>query len=96
MGTRGSFLGVMRQGHEADHSLPTSAEVKKMWFYTSTPPYVFMGQLYLLCAKCTLDERPSIFTTDKPGCYIRTNTTRVQLGKKFLVVGLKGHDAKTT
>jgi hypothetical protein len=22
---------------------PTSAEVKKMWIYTSTPPYVFMG-----------------------------------------------------
>jgi hypothetical protein len=27
---------------EAEHSPPTSAEVKKMWFYTSTPPYAFM------------------------------------------------------
>jgi hypothetical protein len=34
--------GVNRQGREADHSPPTSAEVKKMWIYTSTPPYVFM------------------------------------------------------
>jgi hypothetical protein len=33
--------GVERQGHEADHSPPTSAEVKKMWIYTSTPLYVF-------------------------------------------------------
>jgi hypothetical protein len=35
--------GVKRPGREADHSPPTSAEVKKMWIYTSTPPYVFMA-----------------------------------------------------
>jgi hypothetical protein len=34
--------GVKRQGREVDHSLPASAEVKKMWIYTSTPPYTFM------------------------------------------------------
>jgi hypothetical protein len=34
--------GVKRQGREADHS-PSSAEVKKMWIYTSTPPYAFMA-----------------------------------------------------
>jgi hypothetical protein len=28
-------LGVKRQGHEADHSPPTSAKVKKMWIYTN-------------------------------------------------------------
>jgi hypothetical protein len=28
--------GIKRQGHEADHSLPTSADVKKTWVYTST------------------------------------------------------------
>jgi hypothetical protein len=28
MGTGGSFPGVKWQGHEADHSLPSSAEVK--------------------------------------------------------------------
>jgi hypothetical protein len=33
--------GVKRPGREADHS-PPSAEVKKMWIYTSTPPYAFM------------------------------------------------------
>jgi hypothetical protein len=43
MGTGGSFPGVKRHGRAADHSPPTSAEVKKMWIYTSTPPYVFMA-----------------------------------------------------
>jgi hypothetical protein len=37
------FLIRMRPGREADHSSPTSAEVKKMWIYTSTPPYAFMA-----------------------------------------------------
>jgi hypothetical protein len=35
-------LGVKQPGHEADHSPPTSAEVKKMWIYIPTPPYAFM------------------------------------------------------
>jgi hypothetical protein len=35
--------GIKRQGREADHSPPTSAEVKKLWIYTSTSPYVFMA-----------------------------------------------------
>jgi hypothetical protein len=35
--------GVKLQEREADHSPPASAEVKKMWIYTSTPPYVFMA-----------------------------------------------------
>jgi hypothetical protein len=34
--------GVKRPGYEADHS-PPSAEVKKIWMYTSTPPYAFMA-----------------------------------------------------
>jgi hypothetical protein len=42
MGTGSSFPGVKRPGREADHS-PTTAEVKKMWIYTSTPPYAFMA-----------------------------------------------------
>jgi hypothetical protein len=37
------FLGVKRPGHEADHSPPTTAEVKKIRIYTSTPPYAFMA-----------------------------------------------------
>jgi hypothetical protein len=32
--------GLKQQGREADHSPPTSAEVKKMWI---TPPYAFMA-----------------------------------------------------
>jgi hypothetical protein len=34
---------VKRPGREADHSPPTSAEVKNTWIYTSTPPYAFMA-----------------------------------------------------
>jgi hypothetical protein len=34
-------LGVKKPEREADHSSPTSAEVKKMWIYTSIPPYAF-------------------------------------------------------
>jgi hypothetical protein len=34
---------VKRQGREASHSPPASAEVKKMRIYTSTPSYAFMG-----------------------------------------------------
>jgi hypothetical protein len=35
--------GYRGPGCEADHSLPASAEVKKMWIYISTPPYAFMA-----------------------------------------------------
>ncbi|PNF15380.1 hypothetical protein B7P43_G00977, partial [Cryptotermes secundus] len=35
--------GVKRPGRETDHSPPTSAEVKKTWIYTPTPPCVFMA-----------------------------------------------------
>jgi hypothetical protein len=45
MGTGGSFPGVKQQGREADHSPPVSAEVKKIWTYTSTPPYAFIVKL---------------------------------------------------
>jgi hypothetical protein len=43
MGTGGSFPGVKWLECAADHSPPTSAEVEKMWIYTSTTPYVFMA-----------------------------------------------------
>jgi hypothetical protein len=57
--------GVKRPGREADQSLPTSAEIKNPWIYTSTPLYVFMalclvnliqGQfyLYLTSAMCSM------------------------------------------
>jgi hypothetical protein len=49
--------GVKLQGRKVDHSPTASAEVKKMWIYTSTPPYAFItqcliseaqGQVYIL------------------------------------------------
>jgi len=43
MGTRDSFPEVRRQGREADHSPPSSAEAKKAWIYISTPQYAFMA-----------------------------------------------------
>jgi hypothetical protein len=43
VGTGGSFPGVKPPGREADHSPPTSAEVKKTWVYTSTLSYIFMA-----------------------------------------------------
>jgi hypothetical protein len=33
---------VKRLRHEADHSPPTSAEVKNAWIYTSSPPHAIM------------------------------------------------------
>jgi hypothetical protein len=40
--------GVLSQeakqlGSETDHSLPSSAEVKDMWIYALTPPYILMA-----------------------------------------------------
>jgi hypothetical protein len=35
-------LRVKRLGREVDRSPPASADVKKMWIYTSTPRYAFM------------------------------------------------------
>jgi hypothetical protein len=40
---RALFPGVKRPRREADHSPPASAEVKKTWISTSTPPYAFMA-----------------------------------------------------
>jgi hypothetical protein len=34
---------VKRPESETDHKPPASAEVKKMWIYTSAPPYAFMA-----------------------------------------------------
>jgi hypothetical protein len=40
--TDSSSPGVKRPECEADHSPPSSAEVKNTGIYTSIPPYVFM------------------------------------------------------
>jgi hypothetical protein len=36
-------MGLKLPEREADHSPPAVAEFKKMWIYTSTPPYAFMS-----------------------------------------------------
>jgi len=36
-------LGVKQLGHDADHSPPSSTEVKNAWCYTSTPPIRLPG-----------------------------------------------------
>jgi len=62
MGTGDSSLGVMQPGREADHSPPSTAEIKNAWSYTSTLQYAFMawcsvkaqGQVFLSrCRTCT-------------------------------------------
>jgi hypothetical protein len=45
MGTGALSSAVQRPRHEADHSTPTSAEVKKMWIYASTPPIRLHGMV---------------------------------------------------
>jgi len=42
MGPGGSFPRVKAAGRDSDHPTPTSAKVKNIWSYDSTPPYVFM------------------------------------------------------
>jgi hypothetical protein len=43
-GYRGALSSVIRRpGRESDHSPPASANVKRTWLYTSTPPYVSMA-----------------------------------------------------
>jgi hypothetical protein len=42
-GAGGFSPGVKRPGREADNSPPTTAEVMKMWIYTTTPPYAFIA-----------------------------------------------------
>jgi hypothetical protein len=42
MGTGVFSLEIKRPGHEADHSPPVIAEVKKMWIYKFTSPYAFI------------------------------------------------------
>jgi hypothetical protein len=39
--------GLKQLGREADHSPPSSAEVKNSWSYTSTPQYVFMALYFV-------------------------------------------------
>jgi hypothetical protein len=59
MGTWGLSPWVKRDGHEADHSPPTSPEIKKMWIYTSTPPLNLIKSINLIktCSTLWRDEK---------------------------------------
>jgi hypothetical protein len=41
------FMVVKYLGHEGDHSSPSSAKVKNVTNYTSTPPYIFTTRCLL-------------------------------------------------
>jgi hypothetical protein len=47
------FPGVKRQDREADHSPPDSADVMKMWIYTSTPPICIHSVVLSLLSRGT-------------------------------------------
>jgi hypothetical protein len=47
MGTGGLSPGVKRPGREAEHSPPSSPEVKNARNNTSTPPYVFIAWYFI-------------------------------------------------
>ena len=36
-------MGVKLQGHEVNHSHPSTAKVKSAWSYTTTPPVCLRG-----------------------------------------------------
>jgi hypothetical protein len=57
--TRGFFPGVKRSGREADHSSPSSANVKNAWSYISTPPIRLQG---VVCSVKTKHVDNFIFT----------------------------------
>jgi len=48
-------LWVKWVGHEVDHSPASSAEVKNMWSYTSTHPFIFITQWLVTYGVCLHD-----------------------------------------
>jgi hypothetical protein len=72
-------LWVKRPGREADHSTPTSAEIKKTWIYTASPPYVFTAQCLISQAQgqfyLTFTFLPSGLILSAPEEFISTSFT---------------------
>jgi hypothetical protein len=62
-------VGVKSPGREADHSHPTSAEVKNAWSYTSTLQYAFMvwSSVKAMLA-CTVSDVLGHLPYIKTGC----------------------------
>jgi hypothetical protein len=50
-GSAALSLEVKQPGREADHSTPSGAEVKNLWRYISTSPYVFMEWCLVTCRR---------------------------------------------
>jgi hypothetical protein len=78
MGTGGCFPGVKQPESEADHSSPSSAEVKNAWSYTSTSQYAFM-------AWCLgkAQEKLSLFTFSMKLLLLKTTQRKVLLISTF-------------
>jgi hypothetical protein len=51
-------LGVKQRGREADHSPPSSAEVRNAWSYTSTPPKRLDGVMHSWKKESTVTPLP--------------------------------------
>jgi hypothetical protein len=67
--------GVKRPRREADHSPPTSTEVKKTWVYTSTPRYAFMAQ-------CLVKYRDNFTLPYRDACGNCDDVMREQLKRR--------------
>jgi hypothetical protein len=66
VGTEGSFPGgKVQQGHNADHSPPSSGDVKKEWelhlLSPQAPPWRVAGQIYFICNCLMSPETVSLY-----------------------------------
>jgi hypothetical protein len=68
MGIRGTFFGVKRPGHEADHSPPSSAEVKEC-------VELYLHSHYAFMAWCLIKHRDNFTFTSTRDNSTFTSTT---------------------
>jgi len=72
-GANPTFIGLdPRLRREADHIPLSTAEVKHEWIYTYTPPYAYVGKIYLsnqtilTTSLCEDDAECIIFQRKRP------------------------------
>jgi hypothetical protein len=82
MGTRGSFPGIKRPGREADHSHPSSAEVKEYVELYLHSPIRLHGVVLSLKKKSTWTALPSPYQTSWCSAQLNTGTTLTCLDVK--------------